>query len=287
MIKKSVIILLFLGSFPFSPLFAQSGSIPSSMTFYKKGAGVNVSMKLTLSENKTFTEHTDALSCVDRSMASNTISGSYILEKNKIKLIPTSQLYYDYQGNPLKIVGTDAILKENTLFVDEYNIVFYKNLVLLLYDSTSSSRYTNDFINIANAINYNNGETEIDYIWKSKDDDAYKVGKDIAECIPAQWKDYVLNKPITVNVIKTITSGKEDKEKYKYIDKSSKHLFILNVGAESGIRKGMNLYARGKNNSLCELVIIEVENLQSIAYIAEWQEADCISCKVFSTMAKQ
>jgi hypothetical protein len=243
-------------------------------------------MKLTLNENKTFIEHTDAMSCVDRSMATNTISGTYIIENKRIKLVPTNQLYYDYQGNPLKVVGTNEILKKNTLFIDEYDIVFYNNLLLLLYDSTTSSRYTNDYINIANAINKNNGNTEIDYIWKNNDDDAYKVGKDLADCFPSQWNDYILTKPITANVIKTRISTSTDKKKYTYLDNNSKYLFIMDAGIEDGIRKGMNLYATGKNNCLCELVIIDVGKGQSKGYIGQWQEENCNTCKEFSTTVK-
>jgi hypothetical protein len=282
-ITRSVIILVFLGSFQVKSLFSQSESIPSSLTFYKKGAGVNVSMKLTLSENKTFTEHTDALSCVDRSMATNTISGTYILEKKRIKLIPTNQLYYDYQGNPLKVIGTNEILKKNTLFIDEYDIVFCKKLILLLNDSTTSGRYTNDFIDIANAINKNNGNTEIDYIWKNKDDDAYKVDKDLADCFPPQWKNYILTNPITANVIKTRISTSADKKKYTYLDNNSKYLFTLDVGEEAGIREGMILYATGKNDCLCELIILETEKKQSVAYIRQWQENSCEKLTKFST----
>ncbi len=281
---KKIITVFVLFNFIISIGFSQIESNFKTMIFYKQGIGVNVSMTLSLNSDFTFVEHSEAQSCVDRSSASNTISGVFKLEKNKIILTPNQLLYYDFQGNPLKIEGMDAILK-SSLFFTEYEIVKYKDLILLLYDSTTSSRYTNDFINIANDINKKDGETEIRYIWSNKNVNSFKVDKEIVKKFPPPYNEYIINKPIIAKVIKTKTVSNEDKYKYKYkyLDDNNKYIYTLNIGKEDGIRNGMILYANGKNNCLCELIILEAESNQSIGFILQYQEEDCNKNTKYST----
>jgi len=255
----------------------------NSWKFYKEGPGVNVSVTLTLSNDFTFVEHTKAMSCVDRSMSTNTISGVFMIVKNKLFLTPTKLLFYDFQGNYTKIEGTDSILKANILFIKEYQIIKYQDLILLLNDSIPAHNYTNDFIDIANAINKKDNNANIDDKWKNKDENSITVGKDIVNSFPFPWNEYILNKPIVGKVIKTKKINKEDKTNYKYLDEKSTYLYTLDVGEDSGIRKGMKLYTKGKKDCSCELIILEVDNKQCIGFIRKWQESACLKIEEFST----
>jgi hypothetical protein len=255
----------------------------NSWKFYKKGPGVNVSVTLTLYKDFTFVEHTMAMSCIDRSSSTNTISGIFMMDKNELFLKPKKLLFFDFQGNYTKIEGTDSILKANILFIKEYQIVKYQDLIVLLNDSIPAYNYTNDFIYIANAMNKKDTNVNIDDIWKNKDENSITVGKDIANSFPFPWNEYILNKPIVGKVIKTKIVNKEDKKLYKYLDNESKYLYTLDVGEDSGIRKGMKLYAKGKNNCSCELIIFEIAKKNSLGFVRQWQEDNCKKIDEFST----
>jgi len=239
-------------------------------------------MTLTLTKDFTFTEHTKALSCVDRSISSNTISGTFKISKNRLILTPKKLLYYDFQGNCSKLEETDTIIKSGC-FITEYKIVKYKDLILLLNDFTNTGNYPNDFIDIANSINRKDSNTEIRYIWKNVDNNSITVGKDIADSFPPPWNEYILIKPIVGKVIASNRVCKVDKAQYKYLDPASKYIFTLDIGKEAGIREKMRLYAQGENVCFCEFIILAVEAKQCKGFVSQFQEKNCIKNMEYST----
>lgn len=263
--------------------FSQVEFSSDAMIFYKKGIGINVSVELTLSKDMTFVEQTLALSCIDRSTSTNTISGVFSFDSNNLILTPQKQLFYDFQGNCLKLEGTENILKENPLFLTKYKIVKYQNLILLLNDSISSSNFSNDFIDIANAINKKDGEVNIEYFWKNKDDHSITVNKDISTSFPGPWNEYILNQPLKGKTISLTNISKEDKIRAIFQGIPPKYLFSLDIGKESGVRKGMKFYARGKNECLCEMIIIEINENDCKGFIRQYQEEECKNILEFGT----
>jgi hypothetical protein len=278
---KNLILIISLFNILFSTGFSQIENNNNAVIFYKQGIGVNVTMELTLSKDMTFIEYTQALSCVDRSMATNTISGTFTINKNKLKLTPSKEIYFDFKGNCTKTEGTDAITKSCS-YITEYKIIKYKDLTLLLYDNNSSLNNMNDFIDIANAINKKDSEAEIRYIWKNTDN-SIMVGKDISSSFPPPWNDYILSKPLIGKVITAKQVIKEDKAQYKYLDPGSKYIYTLDIGKEAGIRDRMLLYAKGKNSCLCEFIVLAVEDKQCRGFIRQYQEEDCKKNMEYST----
>jgi hypothetical protein len=267
------------------PVFAQKKNNVIS-TYYKDGIGMNAFMQLTLANDFTFIEQTRVISSVDRRIATGTVRGTYAIEQNRLILTPKESLSYDFRGNYTKLEETDSILKK-TLFASEYEVVRYKNSILLFDDKIQTpGTYTNDFIDVANAIN-SKEESATDYIWRDSEQ-PITIKKDIARSFPAPWNEYILNKSVIAKVInsKAVQEGDEDSDKLKFHYPYADNIYMLDVGQNKGVYNGMKLYALEKDSVLCELTVFDVGSDQSKGYLLSHQEKDCKMSKRYSTKSQ-
>lgn len=268
----------------------KNGSISEKVreidVFYKKGIGVNVTHKLTLLDDSTYVEQTKAVSDVDRRMATTTISGTYHIAGNKLKLMPSEELSFDYRGNHRKTIVTDSVLKKSYYFALHYEIVNYKDLVLLLNDSIYYGRCSNDFIDIANSINEHDGKDEMCYIYRNADNSSFTVDKNISASFSSPWNEYILDSPVNGKVIDMKKADSADRAHYKYLYMYSENIFTLDIGTTDGIRNGMKLYSIGKDTCSCEMIIMEVWEKQCKGYLAPLYETNCLSAVDYSTKRK-
>ncbi|MFH0867636.1 MAG: hypothetical protein V1904_15710 [Bacteroidota bacterium] len=263
---------------------ADSFMIPS--VFYKKGIGVNVTHKLTLINDSAYSEHSRAVSDVDRSMATSTYAGKYKIYQNKLMLNPRELLSFDFQGNHMKTEITDSILKKSYYLALSYDIVKYKNLVLLLNDSSYDGHFSNDYTDIANAINEHDGKDELYYIYRNADNSSFSVDKDISKSFPSPWNEYIMDTPVKGKVTGIKKADSDDRLLYEYLYIYSEYIFTLDIGTTDGLRNGMKLYSTGKDSCSCEMTIMETEKDQCKGYMAPFYETNCISAIDYSTKRK-
>jgi hypothetical protein len=254
--------------------------------FYKKGIGVNVTHQLTLNNDSIYSETIRIVSDVNRSMATSTYSGKYKIVQDKLLLNPRELLSYDFQDNPMKTEITDSILRKSHYLALRYDIIKYKNLVLLLNDSTYDGRYSNDYTDIANAINEHDGKDELYYIYRNADNSSFTVDKDISASFPSPWNEYILDKAVKGKVTGIKKADANDRSFYKYMYIYSEYIFTLDIGTTDGIKNGMNLYSTGKDSCSCVMTIMEAEKDQSKAYLAPAYETNCMSAVEYSTKRK-
>lgn len=274
--KKHFFLLLV--HFLFATGFSQEKKLPA--IFYKNGPGVNTTMKLTLHVDSTFIEYTIGISSVDRSIATNTITGTYRVDKNTLVLIPQKLSYQDFKGNYTQIDDTKSILKSHS-FIAKYEIIPYNNTVLLLHDNASLD-FKNDFLTIINLLNAQDGKIQLSrygQVWKNSES-TIEIDKDISKNFPSPWSEYILKNPVKGKVISNTTVNERDKIPYKYATR----IYTLNIGSKADLKKGMKLYCLPTGSNSFSMEIFEVKENWCRGYIVpSFYEEKCTINSEYST----